>query len=124
MLESLRQHPILCAAQVLAFLIAFPAFFSTVSFSVALTPEQAIAKFDKPLPSGWTAGVMNHGKYYQWWTIRERPVLFALSAICLAGGVLFLWSSLGWLWWKERTGQQDAAHIFQKPHAVSENGER
>ena len=64
MIELLRKHPLLCVAQVLAFLIGLPAFFSTVSLSVALTPEEAIAKFDIPLPSGWSAGVMNHGRRY------------------------------------------------------------
>jgi hypothetical protein len=104
MIESLRKHPLLCAAQAIAFLILLPAFVSTVSFTDAVTPQQAIAN-DNPLPSGWTAGVMNHGQYYQWWTIQERPILFGLSSLSLVAGVLFLLSSLAWLWWKGRTGQ-------------------
>jgi hypothetical protein len=79
MLKSLREHPLLCVTQVLAFLIALPAFFSTMSFTSALTSEQAVAEYNKPLPSGWTAGVMNHGDYYRWWTIQERPILFGAS---------------------------------------------
>jgi hypothetical protein len=105
MIESLRKHRLLYAGEVLAFLICLPAFFSTLSFNDALTPQQAIARYSKPLPPGWSAGVMNHGAYYQWWTIQERPVLFGLSALCLVAGILFLWTSLAWLWWKGRTGQ-------------------
>jgi len=103
MFELIRKHPALSIAQVLAFLIAVSGFFSTVSFSVALAPDQAMANFGKPLPLGWTAGVWNHGTYYQWWTIHERLFLFAVSLMCLAGGVLFLWVSIGWLRWQKRT---------------------
>ncbi|HLX68376.1 MAG TPA: hypothetical protein VKV04_02005 [Verrucomicrobiae bacterium] len=98
MLKSFRKHPRLCVAQVFAFLIALPAFFSTVSFSSALTPGQAIAEYNKPLPPGWTAGVMNHGGYYRWWTIQQRPVLFGASVIFLAVGMLFIYGSLFWVW--------------------------
>jgi hypothetical protein len=98
MLKSFRKHPLLCVAQVLAFLIALPAFFSTMSFTSALTPEQAIAEYNKPLPLGWTAGVMNHGDYYRWWTIQQRPILFATSISFLVLGIVFIWGSLLWVW--------------------------
>jgi hypothetical protein len=97
MIDSLRRHPVLSAFQVIAFLIALPAFFSTVSFVAAVTPEQALAD-DHPLPAGWSAGVMNHGTYYHWWTIQERPFLFGVSAFLLVTGLLFIWGSIFWLW--------------------------
>jgi hypothetical protein len=100
MIELLRRHSLLYAAQAIAFLISLPAFVSAVNFIDAETPQQAIARNGKPLPPGWTAGVMNHGEYYRWWTIQERPVLFGLSALSLVAAILFLWSSLAWLWWK------------------------
>jgi hypothetical protein len=102
MLKSLREHPLLCVAQVLAFLIDLPAFFSTMSFTSALTPEQAVTEFNKPLPSGWTAGVMNHGDYYRWWTIQEKPILFGASVFFLAAGIVFIWGSLLWIWRQNR----------------------
>jgi hypothetical protein len=105
MLKSLREHPLLCVAQVLAFLIALPAFFSTMSFTSALTPEQVVAEFNKPLPSGWTAGVMNHGDYYRWWTIQERPILFGISVFFLVVGIIFIWGSLLWIWKQNRKKQ-------------------
>jgi hypothetical protein len=100
MVESIRRHPLLCAIQVCVLLVCVPAFMSAVSFVDAVTPQEAIAKYSQPLPSGWTAGVINHGHYYQWWTIQERPLLFAFSAFCLVAGVLFLWGSAAWLWRK------------------------
>jgi len=100
MIEAIRKHPLLCATQAFVLLVCVPAFMSTVSFTDAVTPQEAIAKYSQPLPPGWTAGVMNHGHYYQWWTIQEQPVLFTFSAFCLVGGVLFLCGSLAWLWWK------------------------
>jgi hypothetical protein len=96
-IDSLRKHPVLSAFQAVAFLIALPAFFSTVSFMNAVTPAQALAD-GSPLPSGWSAGVMNHGSYYHWWTIQERPLLFAVSVSCVVASVLFIWGSLFWLW--------------------------
>jgi hypothetical protein len=97
MIDPEQKHPVLSIAQVLAFLIALPAFFSTVSFFNAVTRSQARAN-NFPLPAGWTAGVMNHGSYYQWWTIHERPVLFGVSIFCLVASMLFIWGSLFWLW--------------------------
>ena len=95
--DSLRKHPVLSVVQVIAFFIALPAFFSTVSFINAVTPEQARAN-NLPLPLGWSAGVMNHGSYYQWWTIQERPFLFGFSIFCLVMSLLFIFGSIFWLW--------------------------
>ncbi len=100
-----RKHRILKLAQFLVFLAIIPAFVATANFIAAETPEQALAKNKQPLPAGWTAGVWNHDHYFRWWTISERPILFGLSALTLVIGVLFLWSSLVWLWWKARASQ-------------------
>jgi hypothetical protein len=45
MIDSLRKHPVLSVTQVIAFLLALPAFFSTVSFMDAVTNEQARRQF-------------------------------------------------------------------------------
>jgi hypothetical protein len=102
MLKSLRKRPLLCLAQLLSFLMACPSFFSTISFTSAITPEQAIAEGNKRLPIGWTAGVMNHGNCYRWWTIQERPILFGTSVFVLAIAMLFIWGSLIWIQRQDR----------------------
>jgi hypothetical protein len=102
MLKSFQKHPLLWVAQIIVFLISLPAFFSTVSFMDALTPEKAITEFNKPLPIGWSAGVMNHRDYYRWWTIQERPILFGVSVFVLAAGIIFIWGSLFWIWKQDR----------------------
>ena len=61
---------------------------SVISFMAAVTPEEARAK-NLPLPSGWTAGVWNHGAYYHWWTIQEKPLLFGISVFYLLTCLLF-----------------------------------
>gem|GEM_PF-5494288 len=74
-----------------------------VSFLDAVTPEQANAN-NLPLPTGWTAGVMNHGSYYHWWTIQERPILFALSVFLLVSAMTFIYGSIYWVWRQNRSG--------------------
>jgi hypothetical protein len=69
---------------------------TTINFMVAVTPEQARAK-NLPLPSGWTAGVWNHGSYYHWWTIQERPFLFGISIFYLFACILFFWGREFWI---------------------------
>lgn len=93
MYESVRKHAVISGLQLLASLLAMASFFSTNNFLHAVTPEQARAD-GNPLPAGWTAGVMNHGSYYHWWTIQERPILFGVSATCLTLCVLFVYGSL------------------------------
>jgi hypothetical protein len=68
----------------------FPSFFSTMSFFAAETPEEARAQ-GMNLPSDWDAGVRNHGKYYRWWSISDRPFLFACSIGGLATGLASIW---------------------------------
>jgi len=97
MLSILRRHGRLIVGMVCAMAVAYPSFFSVTSFWAALTPQEAIAKWKKPLPEGWSAGVMNHGEYSKWWTIRERPVLFAISLTGLVCSIGFLWFSMFWI---------------------------
>jgi hypothetical protein len=104
MIKSFRKRPVLSIAQVLAFLIVLPAFYSTVNFESAINREQAIAE-NTPLPSGWTAGVMDHGSYYRWWTIQQRPILFGVSLFILVAGLLFIWVSIFWIWRQDRINQ-------------------
>jgi hypothetical protein len=91
-------HPVLAPVQVFVFFISMLAFLSTESFTSAVTPQQARAA-NRPLPPGWTAGVMNHGSYYNWWTIDQRPALYWLSRSCLWASNIFLYGSLYWLLW-------------------------
>ena len=99
---SVRKHPWVSFGQILAGLAMFPAFISTVSFLAAVTPDQAALKSEIPIPPGWTAGVMNHGRYYQWWTISERPILFGVSLAVVVVSLLFIWSTVFWVAWQER----------------------
>lgn len=99
-LDELRKHPALAAVLLVAFVVAIPSFFSTISFVAAVDPEQAIGD-GRPLPPGWSAGVMNHGTYYRWWSIGERPVAFALSVSGLVTSMLLVWSSVVRLYWRE-----------------------
>lgn len=92
-LSSIRLHPLLAMFQIAASLAAFPAFFCVVYFLAAISPEQA-AKSGRPLPPGWGAGVMNHGKYSHWWLIADRPVLFSFALVSLACCLTFLWWSV------------------------------
>jgi hypothetical protein len=94
----MRAYPRLAVVQLLVLLlVGLPALFSTMSFVAAETPEQAVAH-GTPLPEGWTAGVMNHGTWYRWWTIQENPALFGASVFLLVAGMFFLYSSLIWSW--------------------------
>ena len=85
----MRSGPLLAALQIAAAVAMFPAFFCVVSFLTATSAAQA-ASAGKPLPSGWTAGVMNHGAYYQWWLIQDRPVIFVLVVVVLVSCLAFL----------------------------------
>jgi hypothetical protein len=92
LLQRLQKHPLLPFARIIAFLVGLAAFFPMVSFLAAITPEEARSN-GMPLPAGWTAGVMNHGSYYSWWTISENPCLFGLSVAVLIASVLFIFST-------------------------------
>ena len=97
LLKSVKKRPWLSLGQILAAVISFPAFFSTVSFLVAITPEEALARGGATMPTHWEAGVMNHGEYYQWYTIGNHPFFFALSLTALVCSILFIWISVIYL---------------------------
>ena len=69
------------------FLIMWPSFASVVSFLEAKTPSQ-FAEDGYRIPPDWSAGVANHGRYREWWTIADHPVLFVASVVGLVGGLL------------------------------------
>ena len=104
----LRRRPWVLALSIAAVAAMYPCFFSVVSFTSALSPEEAIEKWNKPLPPGWTAAVMNHGQYYRWWPIHERPVLFSVSLAGLIVSVGWLWGVLLWVWIQHRKGHVEA----------------
>lgn len=73
-----------------AFAVMMACFLSVFSFLAAVTPEQSGGK----MPANWSAGVMNHGHYYEWYTIADRPRLFTGSCIGLVASTLYLWGSI------------------------------
>ena len=83
MLKFIKRHLLFFAG--LSFLIWLPCGISLISFGAAVTPEEALAEYQTPLPKGWSAGVWSGGRdnYYRWWPISERPVLFGCSLIGL-----------------------------------------
>jgi uncharacterized membrane protein len=93
MIESFKRHPFFSSAQLLAAFAAFPAFFCSVCFFAAVTPQEA-TRSGHPLPAGWSAGIMTGGDYYPWWTRSERPILFACSISILVIAMIILWSTL------------------------------
>ncbi len=101
-LSSLRRRPVIVMVSIAAFIVMFLCFFSAMSFVNALSPEEALEKWNKPLPAGWTAGVMNHGEYYRWWRICERPVFFSVSLAGLIASVAWLWTVTLWAWIRRR----------------------
>lgn len=86
-IDYVRKHPIKIILLGLLYLATLLAWFSVVSFHSAKTAEEVISNGDS-LPEGWSAGVMDHGKYYRWWTIREQPVLYGISLIVLIPGTI------------------------------------
>jgi hypothetical protein len=100
MFESFKRHPVFSIAQLIAAVLVLPAFFCTVSFLAVDTAVEA-ARGGKPLPGGWSAGVMSHGTYYRWWTIAERPIFFGLSVAVLATTLIMFYSTL-YVDWKDR----------------------
>ena len=109
-LSALKRRPVVLALSIVTFLAAYPCFFSVVSFAHALSPAEALAKWRKPLPVGWTAGVMNHGEYYRWWPVSERPVLFLVSLVGLIASLVWLWGVLLWACLRQRKPKQG---VFQ-----------
>ena len=71
------------ATKWLAVLAIMPSFFSVVFFCNAVTPENS----NGSIPATWSAGVNNHGTYFEWYTISDRPILFAVSVCALVMSV-------------------------------------
>ena len=74
---------LLLAGIALTTLTTMAAFFCVVSFVVAVTPAEAASKGGPSMPLEWEAGVLNHGEYYEWYTISRHPVAFGLSVAAL-----------------------------------------
>lgn len=89
---SKRSAIVLSGFQLVAAVVMFPAFFTVVSF-LAATSASTAQTLGHPLPAGWTAGVMTHGSYYQWWLIEDRPMMFSLATVTFTACFAFLlWS--------------------------------
>jgi len=71
---------------VLGFLLAIPCFVCVINFVAAERPSGQNGK----MPANWSAGVMNHGHYFEWYTISDQPLFFAASVI----GFILAWSYL------------------------------
>ncbi|NLF32255.1 MAG: hypothetical protein GX591_15375 [Planctomycetes bacterium] len=61
-----------------------------------------MATYGKPLPEGWTAGVMNHGDYYRWWPVSEQARLYAVSLAGLIVSLCTLCGIVFWIWVQRR----------------------
>lgn len=86
---TFKKHPLLSLMQIVATFLMFILFFWTVNFFAAVTPEEALRRGYQPFPNGgWEAGVMSHGKYYEWYSIHDHPLFFLT---CLLG-FMFLFS--------------------------------
>ena len=88
-LRSFRFFPFQSIAQIIAIIILFPAFFASVFFYVA-EPHDQIIKRGYSIPNSWEAGVMNHGEYFEWYSMAEHPYYFILSIGTLIAALLFL----------------------------------
>ncbi len=86
--RSMRRRPVLSLVQLLLAIALFPAGFSVISFHAALTPAQA---GDQAMDPAWEAGVMNHGRYYQWYLIDHHPVWYwsSMAVVIAAVAVAF-----------------------------------
>jgi hypothetical protein len=83
-LRSVRSHPVVWLLLAVAVLSTFVGFFWVMNFLVADTPAEALAKWSISLPPNWEAGVMNHGKYFEWYTISAHPFAFVGAVFWLA----------------------------------------
>jgi hypothetical protein len=96
---SLRAKPFTWVLLGSTWYCCFVGFFWVMNFFVADTPSEALAKWQRSLPPGWEAGVMNHGEYFRWFTIEGHPLLFVGALIWLGASLAaFGYSAkrLGW----------------------------
>jgi small-conductance mechanosensitive channel len=66
-------------------------FFSVVSFLNADLPREIPVSASVEVPRSWPAAVRNHGHYYLWWTVSQRPLMFAFSVAFLLYGPMTLY---------------------------------
>ena len=84
LIDSFKENPKMAIWALVMCFLFIPAGFSVISFVVAETPEQVNTEAGRiVMDPDWSAGVMNHGEYYEWWTISDRPVLFLASVLIL-----------------------------------------
>jgi hypothetical protein len=88
--KSVRSHPITWLLLAVAAYSMLVGGFWVMNFFVADTPAEALAKRGVRLPPGWEAGVMNHGSYFEWYTISGHPFGFTGAVLWLAGSVALL----------------------------------
>lgn len=92
LIASFKADPRKSLRQILAALIMFPAFYCIVMF-VDAQPRSAITARGVDLPPTWTAAVLDHGRYYHWWTPDDQPLWFAASCAALVLSLSYiLWS--------------------------------
>jgi len=95
----------LSIAQILVAILTFLAFFSWAPWLDAISRDEAIALYHRPIPAEWHAVVMGHGVLsdFRWGTIHDNPWGFALCTALFFGGWLFLVASA---WWAGRSNQR------------------
>ncbi len=77
-------------------MIGLPCFVSVINFTVAQTPAESPGKF----PAHWSAAVMNHGQYSEWYAIADRPYFFAASCLGLVLAMAYLFCLIRLNPWK------------------------
>jgi hypothetical protein len=93
LIAGFRADPRRSTLQIIAALMAFPAFYCVVHFISAETPAEIAAR-GHGIPPHWSAGVLGHGEYSPWWTIHDRPVFFGLSVAVLIVCLGYIWISV------------------------------
>jgi hypothetical protein len=80
--------------RVVAMLVTALSLYAVFMFLNADPPNQPGHNIScAPMPSHWEAGVCTHGKYFEWYLIRNHPFLFVLSLAGFVAGVAGLIAS-------------------------------
>jgi hypothetical protein len=90
-IASMLAHPVEWMLSALALVNGFAAVFCLVNFFEADTPAEALKRHGMTLPPRWDAGVMNHGRYVEWYSIAQHPFAFGASVLWLAAAIGALW---------------------------------
>jgi len=69
-----------------AWMFTLAGFFCVISFLSAELPRQINPPPGVVVPAQWPAAVRNHAEYYLWWTVPQRPLLFAVWLAALLYG--------------------------------------